>query len=242
MPATLFTGGYEQWLGRSVKRTSQGWLVMPTISTVSNTNYWSWASATNTTGTTQMVWIRKGQTYAPTWSDIYEAHAYEQDRWVTDDADDGPLYQTASQRTQERLATPYINRGVRPSQTPEQIAQYELRLQEHQERERERKVANKRAEELLLTHLTPEQQKTYRDNKWFVVQGGKSGKLYRINCHGSFVGNVDVLESDKYSKPTHRLCAHLNHVPNGDNWLAQKALLEWDEEHFVKTANIHRAA
>lgn len=100
--------------------------------------------------------------------------------------------------------------------------------------------AKERANQLLLEHLTPEQAETFSKNKWFIVEGGKSKQKYRIRDKGSLVANVDVLDGDKVA---HRLCAHapISDVPLHDNLLAQKTMLELDEEHFLRIANRHAA-
>ncbi len=101
--------------------------------------------------------------------------------------------------------------------------------------------ARQRAEGLLLSCLTPEQLATYKEHKWFVVEGGKSKTKYRVRRSDHMVANIDVLKDD--GKVSHRLCCHLaiGTVPTGDQLLAQKLTLEGDEDHFLKTANRHRA-
>jgi hypothetical protein len=113
------------------------------------------------------------------------------------------------------------------------------------------KGARDRARELLLSHLTLEQRETLERNKWFVVRGGKSGKLYRIRDQGSMVANIEelivepqrVMLIDEVRQASHRLCAHcdLFKYPLGDQLLAQKLMLEIEEEAFLKIANRHAA-
>jgi hypothetical protein len=107
-------------------------------------------------------------------------------------------------------------------------------------RERQRVAANERARGLLLEHLTPEQRTTFEQNKWFVVVGGKTGKKYRIRDKGDLVANVDALDGERV---THRLCAHApsGSIPLGDQLLAQKITLEFDEDEFLRKANRHAA-
>jgi hypothetical protein len=100
--------------------------------------------------------------------------------------------------------------------------------------------ARKRAHALLLEHLTPAQRETFEKNKWFIVEGGKTGKRFKIFSNG-YAGNVHEL--DAHDKMVNRLCCHANAgIPLEDQLLTQKVLLEWDEEHFYKTANITRIA
>jgi hypothetical protein len=103
-------------------------------------------------------------------------------------------------------------------------------------------AANSRAEEILLAHLTDAQKETFRANKWFIVEGGRSKQRYRIRHTGHFVANIDVLGTGD-EKVSHRLCAHceLRSVPAGDQLLAQKLMLELAEDEFLAIANRHAA-
>lgn len=118
----------------------------------------------------------------------------------------------------------------------------EKRKREYELEQERRKAADKRAMDLLIEHLTPEQRKSYNERKWFVVEGGKSKTKYRINANGSLMANIDVL-AEKSDQRLHRLCAHLQHgsVPLGDQLLAQKIVLETDEDAFLRIANRHAA-
>jgi hypothetical protein len=74
-----------------------------------------------------------------------------------------------------------------------------------------------------------------------VVKGGKSGKLYRIRDGGHVVANIEALHDAE--NVSHRLCAHCDasKYPLGDHFLAQKLMLELDEEAFLRIANRHAA-
>jgi len=122
-----------------------------------------------------------------------------------------------------------------------------MRNYEQAERQVERQAAavrghlpdvKERAINLLLEHLTPEQRETFRNNDWFVVDGGKSKTKYRIHSRGSLMANIDVIKDDK---TLHRLCAHcdVHAIPLGDQLLAQKLMLEFDEDEFLRIANRH---
>lgn len=111
-------------------------------------------------------------------------------------------------------------------------------------------AARARSLELLLAHLSPAQRETFERNKWFVVEGGKSKQRYRIRDAGHMVANIDVLALEKLPEPPfhkevvkHRLCGHcdLSAVPLFDQLLAQKMMLEFDEERFLSLANRHQA-
>jgi hypothetical protein len=122
---------------------------------------------------------------------------------------------------------------------------YELeqRRQAHQVREQHSTEARDRSRELLLSHLTPAQRETFERNKWFIVEGGLSKQRYRIRALGHMVANIDVLSGPALELVSHRLCGHcdLEAVPLFDQLLAQKMMLELDEERFLKVANRHRA-
>ena len=100
--------------------------------------------------------------------------------------------------------------------------------------------ARDRARQLLLSHLTPEQRQTFESNRWFVVQGGKSGRRYRIKDTDDLVANIDVLDGDRVD---HRICAHapIDRFPLHDHLLAQKIMIECEEEQMLKIANRHAA-
>jgi hypothetical protein len=117
-------------------------------------------------------------------------------------------------------------------QRMEAQARYQREASEQAERT---KKATARAEALLLECLSPDQAAEYRRSKFFIVQGGKSGKKYRIREGRS--GNIDVFDGERI---THRLCCHPNEwLPNADTMLAQKFGLELQEEEFVRTARRH---
>jgi hypothetical protein len=105
-----------------------------------------------------------------------------------------------------------------------QIAEYETR-----------KLSSEKAKQLLLDHLTPDQRDMVEKNGWFVIEGGKTGKRYRIKS-GTVTGNVEELDNSE--KTIAKYCCHLNHqYPHSDHHLAQKLMIEWDEEEFLRKAN-----
>lgn len=114
------------------------------------------------------------------------------------------------------------------------------RTEEVAERARQRheahRAATERSRELLLAHLTPAQRQTFDENKWFIVQGGKTKQTYRIRTE-NYTGNIDVL--NRSGKVDYRLCAHCRDLPLYDHHLAQKISLECDEEYFLGIANRH---
>lgn len=122
-----------------------------------------------------------------------------------------------------------------------QAAAYDPRpAQQAQQTRSHSPEAKKRALDLLLENLTPEQQKTFEEKKWFVVEGGKSKTQYRIRAKDDLVANIDVIDGERTK---HRLCGHCNasKVPLGDQLLAQKVMLEFAEDDFLRVANRHAA-
>lgn len=129
------------------------------------------------------------------------------------------------------------------NETPEQRAAREQRVAEARRVEEarqavlraERDAADRRAEALLRAHLLPEQQEQLAQKDWFLLVS-KTGKKYRINRGRS--ANVDVL--DEHGRVVRSLCAHPREsVPDADTMLSQALLLKYDEEQFLRMANVH---
>jgi hypothetical protein len=192
-------------------------------------------SDNGTAATTTNTWYSAtGSTIAmPTW--VWQ-------QWIDPVNDTGSTWVSPrpARLSQTRL---YIARRSR-----DQAIEDDLRHHYAMEQRRQRRVlqvhddaAHTRARELLLSQLTPAQRKTFDENKWFIIEGGQSREKYRINFKGHMVANVDVL--DAHGDVLHRLCGHcdLNEVPIFDQLLAQKLMLECDEERFLRLANRHRA-
>lgn len=98
------------------------------------------------------------------------------------------------------------------------------------------KAAHDRANELLLSNLTPAQRETIKQHGWFIVEGGKTKKPYRIYT-GTIAGNIVEMEGER---PRARICCHIPsnlNLPRPDNTLAQKLMLEANEDEFLRLAN-----
>ena len=121
--------------------------------------------------------------------------------------------------------------------TDEQQEAYRLQFEEllrgQEEQARKLAAADARARELLLSKLTPEQKVSFEKGQEFLVRGSK-GNLYRINCT-STTGNVTALRGSGPNSQV-SLCAFPPGVPQHDIWLAQKLILESDEDVFLKQA------
>lgn len=110
-----------------------------------------------------------------------------------------------------------------------------------------RKSAARRAERLLLEHLTEAQRQEWTTDKAFHVETADGRRRYKI-AYG-LTGNVCLVKCEgeapmgKFGpvREGARFCMHVYHpdgwVPNEDNVLAQKLLIEANEEHFLELAN-----
>jgi hypothetical protein len=131
-------------------------------------------------------------------------------------------------------------RSAPRQQTPEERAEEEARQARWREiAEQERKAkeaAEARAEKLLLENLSLKQRAEYEQHKHFVIERGD--RRYRVRRGRT--GNVDVIDKD--GRVSHRLCAHpAPSIPDPDTMLAQKLMLEHDDEAFLRVANRHEA-
>lgn len=111
-------------------------------------------------------------------------------------------------------------------------AEQQRKLQESMARAaEERKASEKRACELLMSVLSPQQQAQYQEKHYFELRCGK--RTYRI--HKGWARNITVLEGNR---EVDHLCIHPTiRVPQEDNLVAQKLALETDERAFLSTAN-----
>jgi hypothetical protein len=101
-------------------------------------------------------------------------------------------------------------------------------------RPRPRTHAEKRAVALLLSWLTPEQEKQWQARGNFEVVGCDTGRRYRITYRA--VMNVHELDPDGH--PVQQWCfAPEGRLAVGDMLLAQKVALETMETKALATAN-----
>ena len=110
------------------------------------------------------------------------------------------------------------------------------RVQEYVPPEHHSATARDRATDLLMSKLTHEQRESFNAHGFFIVQGGLTGMRYRVRNDPSLIANIDVMDG---AHPHYRLCAHPPKfdVPLGDHLLAQKLMLQFDEESFLRVAN-----
>ena len=127
----------------------------------------------------------------------------------------------------------------------EKAKKLEARKQRELEAERKRiraqrldRIKKLRAKRLLVQQLDEDQKRMLMEKDCFYMRSEK-GKLFKIKNGRS--GNVYLMKDDKEDKIHQVLCAHPDaYCPNYDTMLAQKLMLETDEEQFLRTANVHR--
>lgn len=92
--------------------------------------------------------------------------------------------------------------------------------------------ASTRAEALLVSSLNPEQAAEFREWRSFTLHSKDGKRTYRITY--GIAGNVFEVER---GQAIASYCIHPTGVPTEDVMLAQKLMLETDEESFLKIAN-----
>jgi hypothetical protein len=105
-----------------------------------------------------------------------------------------------------------------------------------EKRDRERVAARARAQVLLGEFLSEDQKVELEHHGRFHVTGSR-GRRYCIRASGQS-GNVDLLKPDGSVQA--RLCCHpREYLPDGDAWLMQMIEIRHDEDHFLRTSNVH---
>jgi hypothetical protein len=92
---------------------------------------------------------------------------------------------------------------------------------------------NEKAKELLLSCLTPEQESDYLESNSFVAIGNETGTSYRINRGRQ----INIVKLDSDYRPVMKLCTvSVERIPVEDHMLAQKLMIETEEDAFLKKA------
>lgn len=198
-----------------------------------------WCNTATSTATTSSWYPFGGATYTtpilstisqPVWFRHVSREAEEELQWVV----------SQPRLTDYRPAAPAIISERSEAQRQLQEAQAREATARRQAETNRIEHARVRARELLLEHLTPEQRRMFESNGWFIVEGGKSKKRYKIHTN-QVAGNIDVLKED--SKVIERICCHCDYsIPYHDQHLAQKLMLEHAEDDFLRIANVRRYA
>lgn len=199
------------------------WSNSTATTTASTWNSWNDGTPTTATGSVFKIWVSNATTTTITTTTNTAGQAWIQ--WVSVSGQSG-------------------QRVIQARQTPQEAAEANRRMEEYREGkkvEAERyRAAKERAEGLLYENLSDEQRAEIKRSKFFVVTGGKTGRRYKINAEGGLSGNVHEIDDSGVLK--RRLCAHIDHAANApifDHILAQKLMLEYEEEAFLKVANDH---
>jgi hypothetical protein len=136
-----------------------------------------------------------------------------------------PAYQ-APVRTAEQIA----------EETQRRMAQLKADQLASAEREAKRQAAKAKAEQLLVEHLTEEQEQAWKENRAIFVTA-KSGRRFKIR--EGRAGTIEEINAE--GKAIRSFCVHVepHNVPDADNVLAQKLALEHNEEALLRMANNH---
>lgn len=139
------------------------------------------------------------------------------------------------------------NSTVLPLRTYEPPSPRELLIKANRARARamQQRVAQRRANQLLLDNLTEAQADTWRNWQHFDVVSADGRRTYRL--HAGITGNVSVIR-DEDARTTYRredgslraYCCHVgiaDEIPLEDNLLTQKLWLETREQEFLALAN-----
>lgn len=136
-------------------------------------------------------------------------------------------------------------RAARIAAPPPLTREDHIRLEAERARRREEQArilakqakASDRAEKLLRECLSPRQAaELQRQGHFHVEVIGLNGAIRRYRIERGRSGNVKQV--DEQGRVLKRLCLHpIESVPDADTMLAQKLLLETDEEQFLQTAN-----
>jgi hypothetical protein len=186
---------------------------------MSAANVWfTWSTTTNTTTANDWVW----------------------NKWTLDNGTASTTYKLDTTWTDWNITADWkLNHVAAPVLTEEQRAeqrrQAEAREAEYAERARvqakEAAEAQERAKALLASVLSRGQRVSLRTRGYFTVRC-ESGQRYRVKRGWSH--NVErVVRRGRQWVPVESLCIHPREtVPTDDNLVAQKLMLETDEQAF----------
>jgi hypothetical protein len=100
----------------------------------------------------------------------------------------------------------------------------------------QRAAADEKARKLLARLLSQEQRARYETQREFEILTCRNGEVRRYLIKEGHAGNIVRLDAN--GTAIERYCIHTDEsIPAPDNMVAQKLLLEADEETFLKIAN-----
>jgi hypothetical protein len=204
------------------------------IGTAATTSDWLIPSSSVTAGPSQYV-LSTGSSvtftgYTTGTSTIIPAPQASQDAWIRALHAEHRAADAAWRRMHEHHIEVRETAAQR-RQRENEIAAARVRQEElYRQGRAEKRIADVRAKRLLIENITPAQRATLKTHGYFDVQ--VKGKTYRIKW-GSH-GNVYLVDR---GREVRSFCIQPPDTPDGDTMLAQKLLLEADEESFLKIAN-----
>lgn len=128
--------------------------------------------------------------------------------------------------------TPASSVLVDPEAQRQAWEEYQRQNQEYLEQRRLANEAEDKARKLFRSKLTKQQLHTLDSDGEIHIRGSK-GTIYRINCNYT---SENVYSIDLQGKVSYCYCAGPFGLPVGDFLLAQKLLIEADEDAFLKVA------
>lgn len=101
--------------------------------------------------------------------------------------------------------------------------------------DKNRHEANTKAEKFLLEKLSPTQRLDWKTNNFFLVKGNITGISYKLK-----LGRIYNIEAFLFGKRIGMFCitSKNDNIPIYDLLLAQKLLIETDEQAFINMANL----
>lgn len=203
--------------------------------TLDNSYYWRKWNNSDTTGSTWQRWNDDWVLSSDTGTTDAQIWTIWNDRWERQHV--FPMPQEERDRVQGAIDH-WASQGrvVHLGASSEQREQWR---REEEERERKTREAAKqweeacaRAEILLKSCLTPQQQEELEKRNYFHIE--VQGKRYRIRRGRS----RNVHEVNAQDQVIKTLCAHpYERVPDADTMLVQKLMLESAEADFLRIAN-----
>lgn len=157
--------------------------------------------------------------------------AYDDVQWYT-------IRQIGTQSIVHQIPvpTPAPNQVLEQPTRISETARDRIRKEEEEERVKQIQKANKRAEQLLKSWLSPEEYNYLQEHEELQIPSKKEPDTIYIVKKREY----EMVTVRKNNEDSHRLCIHNNegHV-NDDGLLSKILLLKTDEEQFLKIANRH---
>lgn len=186
--------------------------------TASTWRYWVDTGTSTTTGT-WAIWTNAS-------TDVTTASITAPSYWVG-----------WNEEVESKRLTKTERKAARKRQAEQEAAQRQRQQEWHRQQaaaEAKRKAAAERAEQLLLSHLSEEQEKAWKEERAIFVTS-QSGKRYKIKAGRTH----NLFELNERGEPVKELCVHVQPAcPNADNVLAQKLALEHNETLLLEKANV----